>query len=676
MHNEDSQILTQFTHSAFRKIELVWPGKDKDFVPRQLEDGEWHLQPRPSSRIVRPLENFKYPVGTNGVSSLVISGDRMDSLEALGRCLARRVKLAYLDMPRVEVDDKEAVFKGDPTLIYSTWMTVFKSHLESVEPLVTRDGVVIVHVGDNEEAMARLIADEVFGRTERVGTIVWQRSYSPRNPKHMRELTATHDCLLIYAKDKESLASVGLKGAPEGFNNPDGDPRGNWKAEHKGAHSYRAKSNFNTFLSPYRWRIAEGRLPKGLWRLNPLTGVIWGRPEEVGTFAMRIEIADSVQETLSRDFAITVSADGQASEPSRIPWLFSEMKTTGPLRIVNDSLPVAKLNEEYFALCLGAGGQPFKGPPKRPTSGRYWEFADDTLMAAYQNDSVYLGKDGKSIPHPKTYSESLGDIVITNQTTWWPGRVSKGTKSSAFAGYTEDATKHLKKLAELNLIQRSVNTAKPEPLLARLLNIFTEPNDLILETFGEAADLSAVSIKLGRRFVYLSGITNRQRELLSTCAIPRLKAVVNGNDDNLENGEGEIRMRSDAYIPYAGGGCFVICELGSWLLKRDLGQELPILNRKEYQTRHLCEAILSADGFLPAQHDRWCIGRSLDGKEAGIVIEPETFFSSQLAAELASTVAPDYEALTVYFFRSSDDLDRSTLPRAFTTRRVPSEIAI
>jgi hypothetical protein len=136
-----------------------------------------------------------------------------------------------------------------------------------------------------------------------------------------------------------------------------------------------------------------------------------------------------------------------------LPWAFEEIATSGRLRIEAAKLPPAILGQEYSAACIGAGGTPFHAPPKRPGSGRYWEFARNTLLDAYQKDSVYLGRDEPTaIPHPKAYAPPEGDLVVENQQTWWPARIQNGTKTSAFTGFTEDATKHLKALKELGLI--------------------------------------------------------------------------------------------------------------------------------------------------------------------------------------------------------------------------------
>jgi hypothetical protein len=667
-----------FRNSAFRRIELSWPGKDQDLVPHQDTNGEWILEPSSEVRSLAPLVNLhKYPETWNGPSSLVLSGDRLEALNTLARGFPGGIKLAYLDTPRLEVDDKTAAFKGDATYTFSTWMTVLQVHLRALKPLLSHTGVVVVHTGDLEEPYARLLLDEEFDRDNRIATIVWQRAYGPRNMKGMKEFTATHDCLLVYALRKSALPAVGLRTAPDGFSNSDDDPRKEWKAEHKGAHSYRAKSDFETHISPYHWTIAKGRLPRGLWRLNPLTGVIWGYPEEHGDFPLTIEASDTNGKTVRKNFTLKCANTGTPPPiPSSVPWLFQRFETKGELRITTTSLPDAVVGQEYTVMVFAAGGSPFTAPPKRPGSGRYWEFADDTLVAAYHRDAVYLGKDGKSIPHPKTYAEEVGDTVIKNQMTWWPGRTREGNSSIVLAGYTEDATKHLKKLLEIGVIHKVVNTAKPEHLLSRLLDILTEPGDIALEVFGDAADLSAVALKTGRRFVYLSGESERGGELLNDCALPRLRAVVDGRDNELERHEGEIRMRSDAYLPFAGGGGFFAGEIGQWLFRRKVREDMPRLNHAYNDFSALRDAVLTAQGFFPRNQGAFPDGQAFFENGAAVVIPPDEFLDVGRAAEIASTLKPQYDRVTIFYFRSAEEFSPSSLMEGVICRRVPTEIVL
>jgi hypothetical protein len=662
----------------YKFLELVWPGKGGVTSVSQRTDGTWDLRADPpTSDRIHPLVGlYNYPPNAQPSRSIVIRGQRLQALTSLDRALGRFVRLAYLDLPRIGVDDARAGFQGDPGIAFSSWLSVVRAHMQAVEPLLRRDGVVVLHAGDNEAAYARLLGNEMF-RGQHIGTVVWQRAYAPRNMPGMKDFTATHDCLIVFAKDKAAIPPVGLRRAPEGFSNPDGDPRGPWKAEHKGAKTRRENSDFNTYVPPYRWRIVDGKLPNGLWRLAPLTGVIWGVPEEIGRFPITVEASDSTGAATRHKYEIEILETGQQPKGPDLPWIFEEAKNGGKIKIVTKTLPTGVLGQNYMAGCLAEGGVPFKAEPKRPGSGRYWEFARDTLLEAYQNDAIYLGRDEPtSIPHPKQYAPPEGQLVVENQQTWWPGRTPVGSKTVAVAGYTEDATKHLKAMKELGLITTEASSAKPEHLLARLIDIFTEPDDAALEVLGSTGDLAAVALKRGRSFVCLSGASSRDDELCDGCTLPRLRAIVDGKDQRIEEQLSEIRMRPDAYIPYGGGGAFATAKIGEWIFERYRTEELTNLNWSAYPASpDLIEAVLTAEGFLPIPGQP-STGISMDGRGLARIVAPEDFLTTELASEIATQMISSNQKATIYYFRASLDFDATLLPTSIACKRIPFDLGV
>jgi hypothetical protein len=343
------------------------------------------------------------------------------------------------------------------------------------------------------------------------------------------------------------------------------------------------------------------------------------------------------------------------------------MKTEGPLRFTNAKLPKGIVGNEYSAILLAQGGTPYSGAGRRPGKGRYYEFADRTLEAAYLRDDVK--EDGKAIPHPKTHLKPGSPKQIRNQQTWWPGRTPD---DELVTGYTQDATRHLKKLEEARLISRITNAAKPEPLIGRLLEIFSDEGDYVAEIFGEAGDLSAVSAKKGRHFVFLAGESDRDLQLAEQCSLPRLRAVIQGRDQNLEALPGSQAV--GAYIPFAGGGSFWVARLGTWFLSRESESDYPEFNRTAYADYDMLkEALLTTQGFVPTyltQPD----GLSWDGRRAAIIIQPEVFLAESTVSEVASALGSKYESVTIFYFRRLDDFDAEHVLPSVHLRRVPFEL--
>jgi hypothetical protein len=486
----------------------------------------------------------------------------------------------------------------------------------------------------------------------------------------MKEFTATHDCINLFAIDKAALPSVGLRLDLEeaDFTNPDDDPRGPWRAFHKGARTRRAKSDFDTFIPPYRWKLIDGTLPKGLWRLNELTGVIWGIPEESGSFDLTIQVSDAVGNVSSKHFTLVSSLDGTESELPVIPWLFQEIEATGPLRIVSETIPEAVVGEELSILFLADGGSPFMSSPKRPGAGRYWEFSDDTLQKAYATDRVDLGDDGNVIVRIKSYATELDEGPIRNQQTWWPAKSRNG---DSFAGFTQDATKHLKKMVEVGLISEAVTFAKPEKLLSRLLSIFAPGGGTALELFCQVGDLVSVGLKTGNPIISFVGNSDRDVQLMNSCVLPRIRAVVDGRDAGLENIDGKIKLAQDAYIPYSGGGRFAVGSVGEWLFEQGKDDEYPRMNREYAEIRQFGLALLTSRGYFPS--DDGFTGASEDGRRA-IILSPDEYLNSTKAAGLISESLDKH--LEVFYFMSEDDFDGSMSTERVIFRRIPFELGI
>lgn len=681
--------------SGVRRIELVWPGKGLE--PVRSADGSWTLVEPRALREMRPLLAREAHGDVAGHPSLVVEGGRLEALTGLSRAICGKVKLAYLDLPRVSVDDKSRAFQGDTDRLWSTYLSVLREHVQRVYPLLSRDGCLVAHCGDAEEPYARMVLAEIFGVTNHLGTIVWQRSFSPRGGSR-NEFTATHDPLLVFARDSLALARVALQRDAQGYSNEDKDPRGEWRAvRQKGSATRRVKTDFAANIPPYRWELAPGsQLPKGLWRISPLTGVIWGKPLEVGKFEFEVLVKDSQEKASKKSISLEVKDTGEAPIPKSVPWLFdadspppeseASMQWTGatsspsPPKILTKALPVAVVGKEYSAVLQASGGSPFAGKKVRPTPPRYYEFTWPRLVEEILKDRVDFGAGGDAVPRLKRFIKEEGDVEYINQQTWWPGSVVKGsdwsTGEDEGVGFTKDATQHLDGLLRRRVIKESVKTSKPELLVAKMLRIFTGQGDLVLEVFGESADMSSVALKLGRHFVYLGGSTDHEVRLLAQCAIPRLKAVVEGKDTPEDAEESTTKRRVS--IPFAGGGGFVRLGVGNPIACAQARDENPHLIHEALPADQevLCRSFAAAEGFVLPSSRGEVTAETLDRRRAAVVLLPRVFLDRSTISRICSDVAPHYDGLTVFFFRSAEDFDPGELTRKVVCKRIPMDLSV
>ena len=90
------------------------------------------------------------------------------------------------------------------------------------------------------------------------------------------------------------------------------------------------------------------------------------------------------------------------------------------------------------------------------------------------------------------------------------------------------------------------DTPKPEKLLAEILNIATNPNDLILDSFLGSGTTAAVAHKMGRRWIGIE-----MGEHAATHCLPRLQKVIDGEQGGISKAVG-----------WNGGGGFRFMRLG------------------------------------------------------------------------------------------------------------------
>ena len=103
-----------------------------------------------------------------------------------------------------------------------------------------------------------------------------------------------------------------------------------------------------------------------------------------------------------------------------------------------------------------------------------------------REDRIWWGRGGDAqFPMEKKFLTEVKAGVV-NQ-TWWPYQ---------FAGSTRNASAEMKALFEG---AKAFDTPKPERLIQRILDIATNPSDLILDSFLGSGTTAAVAHKMGRR---------------------------------------------------------------------------------------------------------------------------------------------------------------------------------
>jgi adenine-specific DNA-methyltransferase len=170
-------------------------------------------------------------------------------------------------------------------------------------------------------------------------------------------------------------------------------------------------------------------------------------------------------------------------------------------------------------------------------------------------------------------------------------------------------------------------TPKPEQLVGRILQIATNPGDLVLDSFAGSGTTGAVAHKMGRRWIMVE-----LGEHCHTHIIPRLKQVIDGTD---QGGISEV-------VDWHGGGGFRYYRLAPSLLERDRYGNLVI--NPQYNAEMLAEAMCKHEGFTyaPSRDVYWQHGQSTE--RDFIYVTTQTLTREQLAA-LSEEVGPERSLL-------------------------------
>ena len=128
----------------------------------------------------------------------LIQGDNLDALKALLPFHAGRVKCIYIDPP---YNTRSAFEHYDDNLEHSQWLSMMAPRLELLRELLAEDGSIWVSIDDNEAHYLKVLGDEVFGRTNFILDVAWQKRDGPPND---RRIGAIHEHILVWAKARRS----------------------------------------------------------------------------------------------------------------------------------------------------------------------------------------------------------------------------------------------------------------------------------------------------------------------------------------------------------------------------------------------------------------------------------------------------------------------------------------
>lgn len=227
------------------RYQFTWPDKSKAIL----------LANSPINATLRPCREDS--IDFDNTQNLYIEGDNLDVLKCLKETYLHKVKMIYIDPPYntgndfVYEDDfaqsseeylaNSGQFDEQGNRMFTNaesngrfhtdWLNMIYPRLKVARDLLTYDGVIFISIDDNEVENLRKVCDEVFGESNCIAQLIWEKKYTIANDA--KYFSDVHDYILCYSKKKEFFHIGKLPRTAQmnaAYKNPDNHPKGPWKA--------------------------------------------------------------------------------------------------------------------------------------------------------------------------------------------------------------------------------------------------------------------------------------------------------------------------------------------------------------------------------------------------------------------------------------------------------------
>ena len=132
--------------------------------------------------------------------NLIIKGNNLLALHSLKEQFAGKIKLIYIDSPYNTGGDAN-IFSYNNSFNHSSWLTFIKNRLDIAKQLLKYEGFIAMTIDHNELLYLGVLADEVFGKENRLGMI--SIVIKPEGRQFSKFFSTSNEFMLVYARDVE-----------------------------------------------------------------------------------------------------------------------------------------------------------------------------------------------------------------------------------------------------------------------------------------------------------------------------------------------------------------------------------------------------------------------------------------------------------------------------------------
>lgn len=263
----------------------------------------------------------------------------------------------------------------------------------------------------------------------------------------------------------------------------------------------------------------------------------------------------------THDFIVTYAKNKEIWFPNPLPrtdemnaaYKNPDNHPNGPWKSTPLHAKSGSVNSENFSYTFK------NGVVWKPPKGTFPRYSAETLKKMDENNEIWFGKDGTATPSRKTFLANLQKQGITPKTVW---RFEE-------AGHNHEAKSSVTEIFSGTEI--TFDTPKPPRLLERIIQIATDKNSVILDSFAGSGTTAHAVLNMNkedrgsRKFIMVEVM-----DYADTITAERIKRVISGYGEGIKAVAGTE-------------GSFSYYELGPSLMNGDnLNEEVGLDIIREY----------------------------------------------------------------------------------------------
>lgn len=212
------ELSGEIVEGPLERYHLNWPGKREAMLAANA----------PIAKTLRPCREESVDFDTT--RNLFIEGDNLEALKLLQETYLGKVKMIYIDPPYNK--DCEYLYNdkfsstaadylsqseqrdSDELLVtnseangrfHSNWLSMMLPRLKLAKQVLSDTGVIAISIDDSELHNLRKLCDEVFGATNFIACLVWEKG----RKNDAKLFSLGHEYILVYARSKQRLKDLG-----------------------------------------------------------------------------------------------------------------------------------------------------------------------------------------------------------------------------------------------------------------------------------------------------------------------------------------------------------------------------------------------------------------------------------------------------------------------------------